>query len=304
MHGSPVERVTAIRYAQLPEDGVLELLRGWRAAVRRKLTLRGLRAWDIRLLPGFRAPAHEHELPFFCILLAGALEYRTRDGALSFHPMLNVFHPAGTVHSAVAGSRGARILTLETTLDWTRRAEEFLRLPQVPTPIAPEDGGFAARRLLRELDAPEPCSQLVLEGLALELLAAASRAASRVGAAPRHQGSAPPCVRLAQEQLRERFREPLTLQAVAAALGVDPARLAADFRRHAGMGFGEALRRRRVEYVRGRLGGDAASLADLTADAGFADQAHCTRVFKSITGWTPGRLRRALRGRAAGRPGA
>jgi AraC family transcriptional regulator len=292
--------VAAVRYDGLSEEGVLRLLLGWRAAVRRKLTLRGLQAWDIRLLPGFRAPAHEHALPFFCILLDGALEYRTRLGAYELRPLLNVFHPAGTVHSAVAGGRGARIVTLEASPDWIRRAEDYLLLPEVPTLLELEDGALAAGRLLRELDAPQPCSQVAVEGLALELLAAASRAARPGSDAAGRQRTPPSWVRRAEEQLHERFHEPITLQAVAASLNVTPTRLGSDFRRHTGMGFGEALRRVRVDYVKRRLGGDAVSLADLAADAGFADQAHCTRVFKSITGCTPGRLRRALLHESAG----
>lgn len=300
MNEAPDVHAPAVRYGRLSEDDVLRLLLGWRAVVRRKLTLRGLWAWDIRLPPGFRAPAHEHARAFFCILLDGALEYRTRRGANGLRPLLNVFYPAGTVHSAVAGGRGARIVTLEVLPEWTRRAEDYLSLPEVPTPLELEDGAFAAGRLLRELDAPEPCSQVAVEGLALELLAAASRAARPGGGAACRRRTPPSWVRRAEEQLHERFHEPITLQAVAASLDVTPARLGSDFRRHTGMGFGEALRRVRVEYVKRRLGGDAVSLADLAADAGFADQAHCTRVFKSITGCTPGRLRRALLHESAG----
>jgi AraC family transcriptional regulator len=300
MNEPPDVHVPAVRYDGLSEEGVLRLLLGWRAAVRRKLTLRGLWAWDIRLPPGFRAPAHEHALPFFCILLDGALEYRTRHGAIELRPLVNVFYPAGTVHSAVAGGRGARIVTLEASPEWIRRAEDYLLVPEVPTPLELEDGAFAAGRLLRELDAPEPCSQLAVEGLALELLAAASRAARPGSDAACRQRTTPSWVRRAEEQLHERFHEPITLQAVAASLNVTPTRLGSDFRRHTGMGFGEALRRVRVDYVKRRLGGDAVSLADLAADAGFADQAHCTRVFKSITGCTPGRLRRSLLHESAG----
>jgi hypothetical protein len=74
MNESPdvhVPTVPAVRYGGLSEEGVLRLLLGWQAVVRRKLTLRGLWAWDIRLPAGFRAPAHEHALPFFCIGAAG-----------------------------------------------------------------------------------------------------------------------------------------------------------------------------------------------------------------------------------------
>ena len=47
----------------------------------------------------------------------------------------------------------------------------------------------------------------------------------------------------------------------------------------------------RVQAVSRRAQG-AASLADIAADVGFADQAHMTRVVRQLTGLTPQRLRR------------
>jgi len=38
-------------------------------------------------------------------------------------------------------------------------------------------------------------------------------------------------------------------------------------------------------------------LADIALDAGFADQSHFTRVFKQITGTTPGAYRSLLKGK-------
>ena len=55
---------------------------------------------------------------------------------------------------------------------------------------------------------------------------------------------------------------------------------------------------RRLDYARRRLDGPV-SLADLALSAGFADQAHFTRMFKSAYGVTPKRYAR-LRG---GEPG-
>jgi len=285
-----------VSYGRLHETAVLGLLRSWRASVRRKLVLHGLQAWDIRLPPGFRAPQHEHELPFFCILVDGELAYSGRNGTVEFRPLLNVFHPTGTVHSAVAGPRGARILTLETTPAWDSRSAGLLRLPRVPTRVPSEEGQGAARRLLRELHTPEPCSQLAIEGLALELFAALSRRSPTAFSDSRPgSGRTPLWVHLAAEQIRDGFHEPLTLQGVAAALGVPATSLSLEFRRHAGCSFGEALRRARVEFVQRELAGGDRSLADLALAAGFADQAHCTRVFKATTGWTPGKYRSAVR---------
>ncbi|MFD2842718.1 helix-turn-helix transcriptional regulator [Paracoccus cavernae] len=45
--------------------------------------------------------------------------------------------------------------------------------------------------------------------------------------------------------------------------------------------------RRRIEWAQEMLGEPANSVADVAAATGFADQAHLTRVFRSLTGSTP-----------------
>ena len=55
---------------------------------------------------------------------------------------------------------------------------------------------------------------------------------------------------------------------------------------------------RRLDYARGRLG-DGTPLAELALDAGFTDQAHFTRMFRSAFGLTPGRYLALRRGAAS-----
>jgi AraC-like DNA-binding protein len=45
---------------------------------------------------------------------------------------------------------------------------------------------------------------------------------------------------------------------------------------------------RRLDFARGRLD-RGTPLADVALDAGFVDQAHFTRMFRSAFGLTPGR---------------
>ena len=253
----------------------------------------GLKIWDLRVPPRFRGPAHEHELPFFGLLIDGWMENRYRQRPIAFHRFLSVFHPAGTVHSGTTGPTGACLLTLETTAEWTLRLDGLATLPSEPAVVAAEDGAWVARRLLRELRDPQPCSRLVLEGLALDLLAGAARARLvSAGAAPRWFASL-------LDRLHDELDRPVTLQRLAAELGVHPARLSAVFRRHTGRTLGEYRRELQVRFVQQRLADRRHAeepLATIALAAGFADQAHCTRVFKAVTGWTPGRYRAARRG--------
>jgi AraC family transcriptional regulator len=98
------------------------------------------------------------------------------------------------------------------------------------------------------------------------------------------------------ERLREERAVGWTLAALAAEMGVGPEELSSAFRRHQGETVGEHLRRLRVELVCERLAADPdSSLSDLAALAGFADQSHLTRVFRRLTGTTPGAFQAGVR---------
>jgi AraC family transcriptional regulator len=59
--------------------------------------------------------------------------------------------------------------------------------------------------------------------------------------------------------------------------------------------MGEYLRRFRVREACKRLGGRELTLAEIALQVGFADQSHFTRVFKRLTGLTPGEYRQTRR---------
>ena len=266
-----------------------DLMRSWQIAVRHRVEASGLRTWELVLPGGFRGPQHEHELPFFCVLIDGWMESFYRRSSIAYHRFLNVFHPSGTVHSGQAARDGAIVLTLEMTSVWKPRLEEIGALPRAPAPVSADDGAWIARRLLSELRDPQPCSHLVLEGLTLELLAAAARA-------PLGGGAAPPWLAGVLDRLHDELDRPVTLCQLATELGIPAARLSALFRRHTGRTLGDYRRELQVQFVRERLrqrrhAGEP--LAEIALAAGFADQAHCTRVFKAATGWTPARYRAA-----------
>ncbi len=61
------------------------------------------------------------------------------------------------------------------------------------------------------------------------------------------------------------------------------------------MPLGTYMRRLRVEWAADRLAGSDLPISTIAFRAGFADQPHLTRTFKSETGWTPGQYRKAHR---------
>jgi AraC family transcriptional regulator len=129
----------------------------------------------------------------------------------------------------------------------------------------------------------------VIEGLILAMLGEASRRQNANNDRPR-----PPWLKKAHAILTERFTDNLTLADIAAEVGVHPVTLAAKFRESYGHTVGEFVRQSRIERARVELSKGNLSLASIAATAGFADQSHFSKAFKSYTGMTPTEYRREL----------
>ena len=54
---------------------------------------------------------------------------------------------------------------------------------------------------------------------------------------------------------------------------------------------GEYGRRARIEWAAAQIAAGDRPLAEIAAEAGFADQSHFTRLFRRYLGTTPGRFR-------------
>lgn len=83
---------------------------------------------------------------------------------------------------------------------------------------------------------------------------------------------------------------------LASAAGMGPRALQSLFREHVGASPKWVIRRNRLQEVAKRLErGEAANLADLAAELGYADQAHMARDFKTAVGKSPSSFVRSLR---------
>jgi AraC family transcriptional regulator len=195
--------------------------------------------------------------------------------------------PAGASHAESYGRVGARALLVEI-LPW--RFESIADCaPVLRAPLCVDDSaaGRRGRRAWHELRASDSASALVLESVALELVAVADRAAER-GA------GAPSWMLRVTERLREEFRSNMSLSSLAAGVGIHPAHLARTFRAREGCSVGTFVRRRRIEWVAAQLVTTQASLAWLAHAAGFCDQSHFTRVFTRHMGMSPARYRASI----------
>jgi AraC family transcriptional regulator len=242
----------------------------------------GLVLSEFRFPGGYDQPSFEPELPYLAIVLDGALvkSFARRSRELAGGTAITI--PAGAAHSARFGPAGARIVLI--TPDPEDGAAAVVdRIAE----LRGRDVVWLAWRLAAELRAADAAAPLAAEGLALELLAATTRETER----ERGRRRPPAWLASAEELLRARVREKVTLGELAQAAGVHPAHLARAFRAHYGFSVGEYGRRLRLAWAAAELARGERPLAEIAVEAGFADQSHFTRIFKRHVGSTPAQYR-------------
>jgi AraC family transcriptional regulator len=164
------------------------------------------------------------------------------------------------------------------------RTRSFLTAPQFVPDLCASEVTWLGLRLYRSF-AGETLGGLELEELCGDML-------ERVSVSNlREEKSRPAWLNRALEFLRESYRESLTLEEIATQVGVHPIHLSRVFRKHYGCTMSEFMNRLRVQFVCRMLSHEWTDLAVVASDAGFADQSHLGRIFKSCTGQTPGQFR-------------
>ena len=236
---------------------------------------------------------HEHELPFIGVILAGGLEKWL--GRLSFSLSTAGVYvmPSGVRHIDAYSVVGVRLLTVELdpeTEMWEPCASLLARVRRLRGP----ELATIARQIAVELLAQDDLRPIAVEGLSLELVAAATRSINDANGRPR----APAWLNTVDEFLTESCFQPLRIAEIAALVHVHPAHLARVFRAHHGETIGHRIRRLRIDWAIGQLVEGERPLRDIAAQAGFAHQSHFSRAFKEYTGWPPAQYRERQRAKA------
>lgn len=236
---------------------------------------------------GRRLPEHSHELAFFSLLIDGSYSESFGRQSFSYKPFTILWHPSGISHRDEIGQKGGRFLSVEITKVGLETLSGFADVPpdfhERGTPLV-----WLACRLLHEFRNWQTCSELVAEGITLEML---GRSARR-GAVKRKKE--PTWLRRVTERLDSEFRYGTPTVDLAEEAGVHPVHLSSVFRKFRGETIGEYVQMRRVEYACEALKEKDRALADIAVDSGFSDQSHFTRVFRRFTGVTPGAFRKSL----------
>jgi AraC family transcriptional regulator len=257
-------------------------------------TVSGLLLAETEYDAGAHVPAHAHDHGLCSLVLDGSFtERRGRRNADCAGGSL-IYHPRDEPHAHDFGAAGGRCFTIQFGSEWIARLTGLgLGQPSAPAAVHRTRASWIAQQLYAEFRTEDSASPLAIEGLALTLLGELERAA-----ATRERGRAVPrWLASATERLAAEDHGGISLTQLAIELEVDPSHLARTFRRHHGCTMSEFVRRRRIDFAKRLLLQQGTPLSQVALEAGFADQAHFTRVFRQATGSTPGEFRRAVTGR-------
>lgn len=231
-------------------------------------------------------PQHVHSTAYFELILGGYYEEGTRTRRYHLSPFTLAFNPQGMEHDGAIHAAGTKFFTAELEPEWM---EPFHGNSPMRETVAELHGGpmlWLAMRLYREYRLEQDACGETMDSLLWEMLAAAGRW--------RPEKKEPAWWGRAEEFLRENFREPVSLSAVAQAAGVHPVHLTRVCRQRQGRTIGEYLQGLRLQYACKLLAGEM-PLSDIAVEAGFADQSHFTRLVQRYAGTTPAVLRAMLR---------
>jgi len=231
-------------------------------------------------VPGETIPAHYHESPFYCFVVTGNCFQRHSRSESFLDPSSLTYLPAGEQHEN-RWPQGGRCFHIEFTPARLGRLRDHVGLPVVPMDWSAGFSPWLVSRMIREFSIQDSLSSLVLEGLALELLAETARKSLPLSPAP------PGWLLKARNLIRAEFRSSLCLDRIAQEVAVHPAHLARQFRRCYGSTIGEYVRRLRIEWCWQHMVSADKSLGAIAQDAGFSDQSHFTKSFKAETGMSP-----------------
>ena len=230
---------------------------------------------------------HSHGAAYCSLLLEGSYAERGADFNLRYEPYTLVFHSANTVHEDEMGTR-TRFFAVELLERWHRVIEDLGGARAHVFELEGGDAAWLVLRLYREFLQRDAGSESSVEALVYELCGTIAKFSEE-------ETEEPEWLALVDATIRERFALPLHLEAIAATAGVHPAHVCRSYRRFRRRTISDALLRLRIAQVCRLLVESKQSLTAIALDCGFTDQSHMTRIFKRLTGRSPGAHRREER---------
>lgn len=224
---------------------------------------------------------HEHRDLSFCFVIKGDYGETTRRQTFTCSPGDVVVKAPGVRHLNEFGGTGAVCLLLEISEDLLRPAVGLVE-PELEGPVRNQSLARIGLELREELRFADRLSPTMIEGLALRSLASMLRF---------ERGKS---MRAAQvENIRELLDGGAGVEQITQQYPIrkEKKALRGLFYKTQGCSLETYALRRRAFRAFDELVNSDHSLVEIALRCGFYDQAHFTKVFASLFGVTPGRLR-------------
>jgi len=236
----------------------------------------------------FEYGMHEHKQAYF--MLNENSVYREQLGSKTFHHSVNtiIWRPGEIAHADGMTRANGRTFSVYVKNELMRQFADYAKTPAEFS----ENNSylvFLARQLRDEFRNWSRGSELIADGLVLEMLGHTAKAYTRI------ETVAPPWLDRVIEKLEYEFLQDHTNVGLAREAGVHPVHLSRTFRKHCGKSIGRFIREKRVHHAMLLIEQGRMTLAEIASASGFSDQSHLTRGFKEVAGITPGAFRHDVR---------
>ena len=233
----------------------------------------------------FSYPDHYHKKSYF--MLTNHCVYKERLGSKVFYhpPNTVLWRPPEISHSDGMEQTNGRSFSVFVKDRLIRKNAEYT---SIPAEFSEKNSHlvFLANRLQNEFRSWTEGSELIAEGLVLEMLGYIAKNKIPADKTP------PKWITRIVEKLEDEYTQKHTNIALAGEFGVHPVHLARTFRKYYGRSVGTYLKEIRIHRAILLVMQRKLTLAEVGYLSGFSDQSHFTRAFKDIIGITPGEFRR------------
>ena len=235
-----------------------------------------------------RVDWHYHQNVYFTYLLKGRLLEANKKESYNCSPGSLLFHNWQEPHYNIKYPGYARGFHIEIESEWFAKydvdSDRFQGSIDLSDPIIRN----LINSIYRESKLGDDAARITINGILLQIFGRMMKLD------PAAQNYLPDCVKTTAEIIQENFGKSLSLAWLAAKSGIHPVYLSYVFQKHLKITIGQFIRRTRVDAAKELLNNPDSTLTEISSKCGFSDQSHFNRVFKSITGLTPGDYRRKL----------
>lgn len=220
-------------------------------------------------------PMHFHQNPHISLLLSGHHLEKRKGKEFCRKPGDVLFCRAGESHQFISGT-SAQNVNIELDQDFLKQYE--ISENQIERALNQVDVKLKILKMFHELTIQGKEMESSIQMLLLDLL---HREKKEISSSP------PPWLDTLLILMHESWMEALTLEELSLQLGVHPVSISKYFTKFLGCTFGEYRRKLKVSKSLEFIKNSQFKLTEIAYQAGFADQSHFSRSFKSLVGFTP-----------------